>query len=189
MIHEDWFSVYGEDFQPNPRDTKFRSKRSNLGTGDIYIFNCEFYKCESGDSHGGSIFVSSIKTTKALFEKCSFFKCKTTGFGHNGAAIYFGDEGNCTIFQACSYGCYSADSCAFSYVNCTNATNYKNRINDSSICYSESNRSAMTWQYYGDALMKGVNCSYNKNNRNCIYFFPKLFIRRFMFSYFLFCCE
>ena len=172
MSHEDWLSVYGEYLSPNPRDSKFRDRQANFGTGSIYVYNCEFNKCESSDSHGGAIFVSSTETTKALFEKCSFFKCKTTSSSCNGAAIYFRDKGNCTISQACGHGCYSANHYAFSYVYCTDNAKYKNFVEDSSISYSESPGSNTMCHYYGNILMKGVNCSHNKNNKNCIYCWP-----------------
>ena len=172
MINEDWFSVYGENISPNTGNTKFRERQGNFGTGNIYVFNCEFYKCESANSRGGAIFVSSVQTTKALFEKCSFFKCKTTNSNYEGAAIWFGKEGNCVISQVCGYGCYSANYYSFSYICSTDDVNYKNCIEDSSISFSESLGSITLCHDYGKNLVNRINCSSNINNRNTIYCIP-----------------
>ena len=177
MIHEDWLSIYGEHLSPSKKNTKFTERSENFGNGDIYVYRCEFNKCKIQNSNGGAIFISSSEGTKFLLEKSLFFYCQTFVSG-SGGAIYFGDDGNCTLIEVCGYSCCSSDTQAFSFIGCTNNANYKNYMKDSSVSYCSNtvdDAAEIIVNYFGDDLFSRVNASNNKcgYNSGC-WFYPSI---------------
>jgi hypothetical protein len=145
------------------------TSRQNPSGSSVYVSNCLFNGCTSGDN-GGALFCNSA--TSFLIELSSFFSCKTSS--NNGGAIYFSNSGaQSVLYGVCGYDCCSTYTSSsynqFAYIQVNNGALSKNYINYSSIvrCVSEISGSNPTFNLiYGKICCPSINTSMN----TCYYY-------------------
>jgi hypothetical protein len=159
---------WNEYFSGSPETTlsgQYNS-RENPSVSSVYVSNCLFNGCTSGNN-GGALYCTSA--TSFLIESSSFFSCKTSS--SQGGAIYFANSGaQSVLYGLCGYDCCSTytsstTSYQFAFIQVKNDISSKNYVNYSSIvrCVNERSSSHYTIRLcYGKNCCPSVNSSMNK---------------------------
>ena len=174
MKNEGWGSHY--ESAPLLSNQIFEKRQTNLGTGDIYVTECQFISCEVTNEGGSAIYVyESLDSTKMLIEKSLFQNCTSSGESGYGT-IYFLPQGNCVLSKICAYNC-SASMVSFSFVWCSEGDEYKNHVLDSSVCYCNSGGQGVLYHFFGIVVISSLNFSsntYSDCSIGCISYSPAI---------------
>ena len=160
MKNEDWSLHYESNASLSKQ--KIEESQTNLGTGEIYVTECQFISCEVTDEMGSAICVNaSLDSTKMLVETSLFQNCKTISSNNECGTICFGPKGSCVLSKVCCYNC-STPFVSFSLVVCSQGDGYKNNVLDSSVCCCNSGDQLVLCHLFGINAISCLNNSFNR---------------------------